>query len=56
MNETPAPPSGSSTPQPPPAHPAAPETIPGFKNMSFAQQRFAQDQAAAAARTSKQKR
>ena len=36
---------------PPPA--AAPGTIPGFENMSFAQQRLAQDQAAAAA---KQKR
>ena len=36
---------------PPPA--AAPGTIPGFENMSFAQRRLAQDQAAAAA---KQKR
>jgi hypothetical protein len=38
---------------PPPPAPAAPATIPNFANMSFAQQRLAQDQAAAAA---KQKR
>jgi hypothetical protein len=37
---------------PPPA-PAAPDKIPGFEKMSFAQRRLAQDQAAAAA---KQKR
>jgi hypothetical protein len=34
---------------PPPA-PAAPGTIPNFDNMSFAQKRLAQDQAAAAAK------
>ena len=43
-----------ATGNPPPA-PAAPGTIPGFDTMSFAQQRQAQDQAAAAAGTSKQK-
>jgi hypothetical protein len=38
-----------TTGNPPPA-PAAPGTIPGFTNMSFAQQRLAQDQIAAAAK------
>jgi hypothetical protein len=37
---------------PPPPAPAAPGTIPNFDKMSFAQQRLAQDQVAAA----KQKR
>jgi hypothetical protein len=42
---------------PAPAVPASDtSSIPGFDKMSFAQQRLAQDQAAAAARTSKQKR
>jgi hypothetical protein len=53
---TEAPAAPQATGNPPPARPAAPETIPGFENMSFAQQRLAQDQAAAAARTSNQKR
>lgn len=39
----------AATGNPPPA-PAAPRAIPGFANMSFAQQRLAQDQAAAAAK------
>ena len=52
MPDTPA--SGSS-PQPP-ARSAAPQTIPGFENMSFAEQRQAQDQLAAAARAAKQQK
>jgi hypothetical protein len=54
--EAPAAPVTPAASTPPPARPAAPETIPGFDKMSFAQKRLAQDQAAAAARTSKQKR
>lgn len=47
------PPVAPAAGNPPPPAPAAPGTIPGFANMSFAQKRLAQDQAAAAA---KQKR
>jgi hypothetical protein len=53
-----APVAPSAAPAQQPVAPAPTETnvIPGFDKMSFAQQRLAQDQAAAAARTSKQKR